>query len=50
LKRNLGIDAKLIESSGGVFDVRADGKVVYSKAKTGRFPRDGEVTALLKKN
>lgn len=40
---------ELIESSGGVFDVVYDGKLVYSKFETGRFPNPGEVKPLLTK-
>ena len=29
---------ELIRSSGGVFEVTADGKLVYSKKSTGEFP------------
>lgn len=39
--------AKLIAGSGGVFDVAADGKLVFSKHATGRFPDPGEITKLL---
>lgn len=38
---------ELDRGSGGVFDVFADGELVYSKADTGRFPREGEVTKIL---
>lgn len=31
-----------------MFDVRADGRLVYSKFDTGRFPEPGEVVALLR--
>lgn len=41
----------LVKGDRGVFDVKVDGQLVYSKAKTGRFPMLGEVadeiTALL---
>jgi len=33
----------LIESSGGVFEVKVDGKLVYSKRATGRFPEHDEI-------
>ena len=42
------MDATLLKGSGGVFDVVADGTLVYSKRETGRFPEEGEVTGLLK--
>ena len=47
LKEGLGVDAELIEGSGGVFDVTVDGKLVYSKHQTGRFPDPGEVLGLI---
>ncbi len=43
IKKEFGIEPKLIEGSGGVFDVTVDGKMVYSKHETGRFPNDDEV-------
>lgn len=49
MKTDLGVDADLIKGSHGIFDVKVDGKVVYSKDKIGRFPDAGEVTALIKK-
>jgi len=48
IKKELGLNAQLIPGKGGVFDVRADEKVIYSKDNVGRFPKPGEVTALLK--
>lgn len=38
----------LIPSSGGIFEVRVDGEVVYSKDSTGRFPEKGEVIEAMK--
>jgi len=43
----LGVEAKLIPGSGGVFDVNVDGRLVYSKHRTGRFPEPGEVVRLI---
>jgi hypothetical protein len=42
-----GFDAEAIRGGRGQYDVIADGRLVYSKAETGRFPADGEVRALL---
>lgn len=39
----------MIEGSGGIFEVKVDGKRIFSKDETGRFPNPGEVTKLLKK-
>ncbi|MFH2006712.1 MAG: Rdx family protein [bacterium] len=49
LTKNLGASVELDRGGGGVFDVFVDGALVYSKADTGRFPTDGEVTALIRK-
>jgi predicted Rdx family selenoprotein len=40
---------KLIEGGGGVFDVKYNGKLIYSKQNiTGqRFPNQGEITKLI---
>jgi len=34
----MAAEVKLIESSGGVFEVEVDGNLVYSKKRTGQFP------------
>ena len=40
----------LIKGSGGIFDVRCNGKLIYSKLNIegGRFPHEGEITRLIK--
>jgi selenoprotein W-related protein len=40
---------KLIPSSGGTFDVRADGDLVFSKKAIGRHAQPGEVVELIGK-
>ena len=47
LKDETGLEAELIPGGGGIFDVVADGELVYSKFKTGSFPDEGQVVALL---
>ena len=42
------MDAQLEEGAGGIFDVIADGKKVYSKFETGRHAAPGEVIRLMK--
>ncbi len=37
------MEAELIASSGGVFEVKLDGDLIFSKRKQGRFPDDGEI-------
>ncbi|MBI4403542.1 MAG: hypothetical protein HY537_05245, partial [Deltaproteobacteria bacterium] len=48
LQKDLGLSTHLIEGAKGQFDVKVDGKVVYSKAAEGRFPEPGEVTKILR--
>jgi selT/selW/selH-like putative selenoprotein len=42
------VSARLVKGSGGVFDVKVAGQLVYSKFETGRFPEPGEVVGLLR--
>jgi selT/selW/selH-like putative selenoprotein len=48
LKKELGITAELIKSGGGVFEVEADGKLVFSKKQEHRFPTHEEILEGLK--
>ena len=49
LKRELGIAAELIKGDRGIFEVRADGAVIFSKKECGgRFPTHEEVIAALR--
>lgn len=54
LEQDLGIKPEFIKGGGGIFDVIADGTVVFTRrgvggvAGVGRFPEAGEVVAKLK--
>ena len=39
---------RLIESSGGVFEVSLDDRLVYSKKHTGRHAAAGEIVRLIR--
>ncbi len=43
IKKEFGLTADLKSGHSGVFDVALDGKVVYSKDATHRFPTNDEV-------
>jgi selT/selW/selH-like putative selenoprotein len=45
IKDKYGIVATLIEGHGGAFEVSIDGKKVFSKLKTFRFPENEEILA-----
>ena len=38
---------KLLKSSGGVFEITVNDKLVFSKKASGRFPSDSEIEAML---
>ncbi|PYP47081.1 MAG: hypothetical protein DMD50_05485 [Gemmatimonadetes bacterium] len=41
-------DVKLIQSSGGVFEVEVDGRRIFSKKALGRHAEPGEVVQLMR--
>ncbi|MBF6568179.1 MAG: Rdx family protein [Candidatus Binataceae bacterium] len=43
MKQRFGEEAKLTKGSSGQFDVLYDGRAVFSKRESGRFPIEGEV-------
>lgn len=45
----LGVKPRLIESDGGVFEVEVDGKRIFSKKETGRFPEHDEIFTAIEK-
>ena len=47
LKNENDMEVLLVPGSNGVFDVSVNGRVVFSKNKTGRFPDKGEISELL---
>jgi selenoprotein W-related protein len=47
IEKRYGGKVELIKSDGGVFEVRRDGELIYSKKKMGRFPTTEEIFALL---
>ena len=47
IKQAIDAEVTLERGGGGIFEIWADGKLVYTKADTGRFPQPGEATKLL---
>jgi len=46
----LGVQPELIEGAGGVFDVVADGTLIFSKRREGRFPDAQEIVRALSRS
>jgi selenoprotein W-related protein len=49
LSDELGAETELIKGDGGIFDVVADGNLVFSKHDSGRFPTNDEIINKLRK-
>ena len=47
IKDKYNIESRLIEGSGGAFEVRIDGTLVFSKLKQFRFPEEDEIFAAI---
>ena len=43
IKDRVQVEPELIKGRGGIFDVKVDGTMIYSKHETGRFPEHDEV-------
>ena len=48
IKNELGIEPKLIKGDRGIFDVKADGEMVFSKWEEDRFPTSDEILRSLR--
>ena len=49
VKAQFKTNIDLVASSGGVFEITIDDKLVFSKKKEGRFPTDNEFIELVRK-
>ena len=47
LMDNFGFSSELIESSGGVFEIKANGHLIFSKKQLSRFPNPGEIVQFI---
>jgi selenoprotein W-related protein len=46
LEERYGAEVELVPGVGGVFEITVDGRLLYSKKQTGRFPTDEEIVAV----
>lgn len=42
------MEPKLIASGGGVFEIKLDSTLLFSKKALGRFPDEGEIVKLIR--
>ena len=45
---SFGVEAELIRGSNGVFDVKVDDELIFSKDEVGHFPDENAVIAMIK--
>ncbi|MFT7688578.1 MAG: selT/selW/selH-like putative selenoprotein [Candidatus Azotimanducaceae bacterium] len=48
LESAFGVKSALFPEGKGIFNVLVDGKVVFSKYELNRFPKENEITHILK--
>lgn len=48
IKQALGVEPELVKGDNGVLDVTADGVLVFSKHRDGRFPAPGEIAEAIR--
>jgi len=46
LVEGYGAEVELVPGVGGAFEITVDGRLMFSKKQTGRFPTDEEIDAL----
>ena len=49
LRDKFSVEAELIESSGGVFEVVVNGDLIFSKKNSNRFPEQKEIFDLVER-
>jgi selenoprotein W-related protein len=47
IAKQVNADIKLVRLSGGVFEIKIDDELVFSKQALGRFPTDEEIDNLI---
>lgn len=47
IKQKTGVEPSLVAGRGGIFQVRVDGRLIWDKFQTHRFPEHAEILALL---
>ena len=47
IRESRGVETVLLRGADGAFEVTVDGRLVFSKKATGRFPTNAEILAQL---
>ena len=43
IEKKFGVKPQMVKSGGGAFEVIVDGKKIFSKKESGRFPENDEI-------
>ncbi|HKQ29359.1 MAG TPA: Rdx family protein [Burkholderiales bacterium] len=49
IRQAIGVEPELVKGANGIFDVAADGKLVFSRHRDARFPGTEEIIQALAK-
>lgn len=49
IRQGLGIEPELVKGANGIFDIAADGALIFSKHRDARFPGTDEIVQALRK-
>ena len=49
IKTATGLEPKLVPGSGGIFEIRKDGEIIWKKMRSGHYPEEGEAAKLFDK-
>jgi selT/selW/selH-like putative selenoprotein len=49
IKQALGLEPELVKGANGIFDIAADGRLVFSRHRDARFPGAEEIIQSLRK-
>ena len=48
MKQEFGVEAELIKGDRGIFDVKVDGDLIFSKHAEDRHPEDREIVEIIR--
>ena len=50
IKQALGVEPELVKGANGIFDVAADGELVFSRHRDNRFPGAQEIIEAIRRS
>ena len=49
MEKEFGAETKIASGKAGSFEITVDGELIYSKLKTGDYPKEEDIIKLMKK-